>query len=208
MNVKQDWGERVVADLIAQLGRIAHGEGFVGGLTPAQWSVLRYLSRANRFSRTVSAFAEYHATTRGTASQTIKSLVNQGYLTRTRSERDGRSARLDVTEKGKTALADDPFEILARAAGVLSPTARGSLERALQRMVRHVAQEYGKCPFGTCPSCLYLRGDGSCAEGGPPYECGLLDEPLEEAELDQVCVNFEPGRNSAMKRTYAEERPQ
>jgi DNA-binding MarR family transcriptional regulator len=207
MNTKPDVGERVVAELISQLGRIAHGEGFVGGLTPAQWSVLRYLSRANRFSRTVSAFAEFHGTTRGTASQTVKSLVNRGYLIRTRSRRDGRSVRFDLTGKGEKALADDPFEILARAAGVLSPTARGSLERALQRMVRHVAQEYGKCPFGTCPSCRYLRGDGSCVEGRSPYECGSLDEPLEEAELDQVCVNFEPGRNSAMKWT-AEERPQ
>jgi DNA-binding MarR family transcriptional regulator len=208
MSVKQDWGERVVADLIAQLGRIAHGEGFVSGLTPAQWAALRYLSRANRFSRTVSAFAEYHATTRGTASQTIKSLVNQGYLTRTRSERDGRSARLDVTEKGKTALADDPVDILIDAAGTLSSTARMSLKSALERMVRHVAEVYGKCQFGICPSCLYLRGDGSCAEGKPPYECGFFNEPLVEAELDRLCVNFEPGRNSAMKRTFAEDRPQ
>jgi DNA-binding MarR family transcriptional regulator len=208
MSTKPDLGEGGVAELISQLGWIAHGEGFVGGLTPAQWSVLRYLSRANRFSRTVSAFAEFHGTTRGTASQTVKSLVSRGYLIRTRSRRDGRSVRFDLTGKGEKALADDPFEILARAAGVLSPTARGSLERALQRMVRHVAQEYGKCPFGTCPSCRYLRGDGSCVEGRPPYECGSLDEPLEEAELDQVCVNFEPGRNAAMKRTFAEERPQ
>ncbi len=193
MSAKPDLAERVVADLIAQLGRIAHGEGFVGGLTPAQWSALRYFSRANRFSRTVSAFAEFHATTRGTASQTVKSLVNQGYLTRMRSERDGRSARLDMTHKGKAALADDPFEILAGAARALSPTARSNLESALERMVRHVAREYGRCLFGMCPSCMHLRGDGSCVAGRPPYECGFLDEPLENDELDQLCVNFAPG---------------
>ncbi len=208
MSTKPDVGDSVVAELISQLGWIAHGEGFVGGLTPAQWSVLRYLSRANRFSRTVSAFAEFHGTTRGTASQTVRSLVNRGYLTRTRSQRDGRSVRLDLTEKGKKALADDPFKILVGAARALSPTARSSLERALERMVRHVAQEYGRCPFGTCPSCLHLRGDGSCVEGRPPYQCGFLDAPLEEAELDQICVSFEPRQNSAMKRTSAEERPQ
>jgi len=207
MSTKPDVGDSVVAELISQLGWIAHGEGFVGGLTPAQWSVLRYLSRANRFSRTVSAFAEFHGTTRGTASQTVRSLVNRGYLTRTRSQRDGRSVRLDLTEKGKKALADDPFAILVRAARALSLTARSSLERALERMVRHVAQEYGRCPFGTCPSCLHLRGDGSCVEGRPPYQCGFLDAPLEEAELDQICVSFEPRQNSAMKRTSAEERP-
>jgi DNA-binding MarR family transcriptional regulator len=205
---KHESSDRALAELVAQLGRIAYGEGFVDGLTPAQWTALRYYARANRFSRTVSAFAEFHATSRGTASQTVKSLVNQGYLTRTRSERDGRSARLDVTEKGKAALADDPLEILVGAAQALSPTARMSLESALERMVRYVARERGRCPFGMCPSCLHLRGDGSCVKGRPPYECGFLDEPLEEAELDRVCVNFEPGRNSPMKRTFAEERPQ
>jgi len=89
---------RGVAELVVQLGRIAHGYGYTEGLTPAQWSALRYLSRANRFSRTVSAFAEFHATTRGTASQTVKCLVARGYLSRTRSPRDGRSARLQVTD--------------------------------------------------------------------------------------------------------------
>ena len=71
---------RTIAELVVQLGRITHGHGYTEGLTPAQWSALRYLSRANRFSRTVSAFAEFHATTRGTASQTVKCLVAQGYL--------------------------------------------------------------------------------------------------------------------------------
>ena len=208
MRTKPEAGESLVAELISRLGRIAHGEGFVGGLTPAQWSVLRYLSRANRFSRTVSAFAEFHGTTRGTASQTVKGLVSRGYLIRTRSRRDGRSIRLDLTEGGKKALVDDPFEILASAARALSPTAHSGLQRALQHMVRQVAREYRRCPFGTCPSCRYLRGDGFCVDGGPPYECGCLEEPLEAAELDQVCVNFAPGRNSAMPRSYAEERPQ
>ncbi len=193
MSAKPDLGERVVADRIAQLGRIARGEGFIGGLTPAQWSALRYFSRANRFSRTVSAFAEFHATTRGTASQTVKSLVNQGYMTRTRSERDGRSTRLAMTHKGEAALADDPFEILAGAARALSPTARSNLESALERMVRHVAREYGRCLFGMCASCMHLRGDGACVAGRAPYECGFLDEPLKNDELDQLCVNFAPG---------------
>ena len=67
---------RTLAELAAHLGRIAYGEGSEGsveGLTPAQRTALRYFSKANRFSRTVSAFAEFHATTRGTASQTVKS---------------------------------------------------------------------------------------------------------------------------------------
>ncbi len=192
--------ERIVAELVAQLGRIAHGEGLASGLTPAQWTVLRYFARANRYSRTVSAFAEFHATTRGTASQTIKSLVNRGYLVRKRSKRDGRSARLGLTGKGTAMLADDPFEALVRAARSLSPTARISLRGTLERMLGHVVQERGSCHFGMCPTCAHLRADGRSTKGKSPYECGLVDEPLEEAELGQLCVNFEPGQSSGVKR--------
>ena len=89
---------RVIADLVLRLGYIASGDGLTERLTPAQWSALSYFARANRFSRTPSAFAEFRGTTRGTASQTIKSLIAQGYLKQTRSEADRRSIRLDLTD--------------------------------------------------------------------------------------------------------------
>ncbi len=57
--------EQAVAELMEQLGHCACSEAFSAGLNPAQWSALRYFQRANRFSRTVSAFAQYHGTTRG-----------------------------------------------------------------------------------------------------------------------------------------------
>lgn len=196
--------ERAVAERIAHLGRIAHGDGFVAGLTPAQWTALRYFASANRFSRTPSAFAEFHGTTRGTASQTNESLVARGYLVRTRSEADGRSTRLDLTDRARAILADDPFEVLVRAAGALPPGARGQLANALERMLGHAARERSKRPFGSCTSCEHLEGDGCCREGKPPYRCGYVGEPLAEAELQQLCINFAPGRNSAMKRAFAE----
>src|SRR6476469_6003032 len=82
MAQQRDIGGRAAADLVLRLSRAALGEGFVEALTSAQWTAPRYFSRANRFSRTVSAFAEFHATTRGTASQTVKSLIKPGYLAR------------------------------------------------------------------------------------------------------------------------------
>lgn len=199
--------DRAVAEIIHQLGRLAYGEGFVAGLTPAQWTALRYFARANRFSRTVSAFAGFHATTRGTASQTIKSLVAQGYLSRIRSTKDGRSARLDVTTKGHCILSDDPFEALVRAVGAVPPGVRPKLATSLERMLGYVARERGQLPFGACPTCKHLVDERPCPQDQPRYECGLFGEPLAEGELEQMCVNFEPGRISAMRRVLNEGSP-
>ncbi len=183
--------DRSVAELVTQLGRYAYGATPAAGLTPAQWTALRYFSRANRFSRTVSAFAEFHATTRGTASATVKSLVQGRYLKRTRSSSDGRSARLDVTSKARRILSNDPFQRLTRAADALSTTARRALTRGLDRMLGELAQDLDKPRFGVCTDCRHLCGDGYCLQGQPPYECGLLNEPLAEPEIGQLCVNFE-----------------
>ncbi len=182
---------RSVAELVTQLGRYAYGATPAAGLTPAQWTALRYFSRANRFSRTVSAFAEFHATTRGTASATVKSLVQGRYLKRTPSSSDGRSAQLDVTSKARRILSNDPFQRLTRATDVLSTTTRRAVTRGLDRMLGELAQDLDKPRFGVCTDCRHLCGDGCCLQGQPPYECGLLNEPLAEPEIGQLCVNFE-----------------
>jgi DNA-binding MarR family transcriptional regulator len=190
---------RAIAELVFHLGRIASGEGLVEGLTAAQWAVLRYFARANRFSRTPSAFATFHATTRGTASQTIKSLETQGYLTRMRSEDDRRSVRLILTEKARGILANDPIESLVRAANSLPPGVQGNFTSALQRMLGQVAQERGKPAFGTCTSCQYLESGVCGQEGQTPYACGFTSESLLLEELDGVCINYVSGNPITVK---------
>jgi DNA-binding MarR family transcriptional regulator len=185
---------RVIVELILHLGRIASREALVEGLTPAQWAALRYFARANRFSRTPSAFAEFHGTTRGTASQTIKGLEAQAYLTRMRSAADGRSARIDLTDKASAILAHDPLEALVRAADALPASARGHFANGLQRMLGQVTRERGKPPFGTCASCEHLETDGCSREGKAPYACGFASEPLLVQELDDLCINFVLGK--------------
>ena len=190
---------RVIAELVLHLGHMASGEGLVKGLTPTQWTALRYLARANRFSRTPSAFAAFHGTTRGTASQTIKNLETQGYLTRLRSEADRRSTRLDLTDKARAVLVNDRFDAVVRAADTLPPSVRGHFADALQRMLGQVASESGKPPFGTCASCKHLEGDGCCWEEQMSYACGFASGPLLLEELDELCIYFAPGKPMAMK---------
>lgn len=176
--------ERRVAELALQLGRAAYGESSAASLTPAQWMALRFFARANRFSRTVSAFADFHATTRGTASQTVKSLVARGFLTRTRSARDGRSTTFDLTEKSRRQMDDDPFEAVVRAAESLPARERSRTESALRGMLQKLAVARDKPAPGSCGLCGHLARSG--AQG---FRCRLLDEALAAREVDQLCVH-------------------
>jgi DNA-binding MarR family transcriptional regulator len=190
---------RAIAELVFHLGRMASGEGLVEGLSAAQWAALRYFSQANRFSRTPSAFAAFHGTTRGTASQTIKSIETQGYLTRVRSKDDRRSVRLVLTDKARGVLANDPFESLVRATDSLPPSVHGHFANALQRMLDQVSQEKGNPPFGTCTSCRHLESNGCSREGQTLYTCGFASEQLLLEELNGVCINFIPAKTILVK---------
>ena len=185
---------RAIAELVLHLGRIASAETLVDGLTPVQWAGLRYFARANRFSRTPSAFAAFHGTTRGTASQTIKNLEAQGFLARIRSDTDRRSVHLVLTEKARTILENDLFETLVRAVDTLPLGARGQFANALQRVLGHVALERGLPTFGNCASCTHLEGDDCSRKGREPYACGFSGEPLRLEELDGICINFVQGK--------------
>ena len=56
---------RETAELLLQVGRLVQAEGYDGELSPTQWMALRFFSRANPFSRTPSAFAEFQVPSTG-----------------------------------------------------------------------------------------------------------------------------------------------
>ena len=144
---------RETAELLLLVGRLVQTECYDGELSPAQWMALRFLARANSFSRTPSAFAEFQATTRGTASQAIKALEAGGYLVRQRSKADGRSVSLRLTNKGKKALARDPFEVLVRAVDKLDAKERTAIHHALHQVLTTVAASGAlRCLPGLCVS--------------------------------------------------------
>lgn len=198
--------ERTVAEMVIQLGRAGCCEG-PGGLTAAQWTALRYFARANRFSRTVSAFAGFHATTKGTASQTVKSLVGRQLLTRTPSERDGRSATLDLTSAGQALLAQDPFQTLVDAVARLPRQQRRDVAAGLAQVLENLARESGRRRFGACKDCFYFCG--ADAPGQPAvFTCRLVQEPLDRNETAQICFNFRSeAREEEGEETSAEAEP-
>ncbi len=183
--VKKPDNEAHVADLVLQLGRAAYADCAASGLTQAQWMALRFFARANRFSRNVSGFADFHATTRGTASQTVKSLVEQGYLERTRSDKDGRSARFDLTPLADDKLAEDPMGDLVRAVGTLNARQKEQAAKSLQQIMISLARGRGGTMLGACTLCGHLQI-------GDTFHCRLMQESLEASEFEQLCARFMP----------------
>ena len=179
------------AERIVHLARLAQGVGGEWGLTPAQWTALRFFSRANRFSRTPSAFSEFHATTRGTASQTVKSLVSMGLLERHRSDTDRRSARFEVTEAGQAALRDDPLQALVAALEALPEATRTQFAATLGEVTERLARDRDAPQFGTCGDCCHLEYDPQTGSGG---YCRCEGAMLGAEELEALCVEFAPGR--------------
>jgi len=186
---------RETAELLLQVGRLVQAEGYDGELSPAQWMALRFFARANPFSRTPSAFAEFQATTRGTATQAIKALEAGGYLVRRPFKTDGRSVSLRLTSKGKKALARDPFEVLVRAVDSLGARERTAMHRALHQVLSTLATSGTHRRFGVCQDCTYF-GREMCgnlpSSGTSAAECLFLGVPIQPEDVGLLCVHFQP----------------
>lgn len=129
-------GARATAEVIAQVLRTTSSLAFSNGLNPAQWAAIRYFAQAAPNARSVVAFARYHRTTKGTASQTIAALLKKGLLDRQRSERDRRTASLELTAQGRILLNDDPLNELAYAVSLLDEDEHAVLVRSLDKILR------------------------------------------------------------------------
>jgi DNA-binding MarR family transcriptional regulator len=186
---------RETAELLLLVGRLVQADGYEGELSPAQWMALRFFARANSFSRTPSAFAEFQATTRGTASQAIKVLEAGGYLVRQRSHADGRSVTLRLTDKGHEVVARDPFEILVRAVDSLKAQQQTAMRDALHHVLTTIAASGTHRHFGVCQDCAYLGGEmysDSTGASRSALKCLLFDVPIEPEDAGLLCVHFQP----------------
>lgn len=173
------------AQLIERLGKALRAADHAAGLAPAQWEALRYLARANRFSRTPAALAEYAGATRGTISQTLIALEAKGYVRKIASQRDGRSVDLQLTNTGRGLIAgDDPMIDLAHDIDAVGDAS--ALADALEETLRTALVRREQRRFGQCQTCRHFRADAHA--GKSPHHCALIDEPLSAAESELICI--------------------
>lgn len=175
-----------IAELLDRLGRATHALQFVNGLNPAQWEALRFLGRANRYSRSPSSLSDYLGTTKGTTSQTLRALESKGYVTRCRDCNDRRGVSLELTESGRALLASDPMREIERAVGGLSGICVDALAEGLSQVLDRIRSRCRQGVFGVCEQCSHLVASGEAAT----TQCGLTGEALSNEESRQLCVNF------------------
>lgn len=177
--------ETAVANLLDRIGRLVSRNDRAEGLPPVQWEVLRYLARANRFSRTASAVTAYLGQTKGTVSQTLTTLQTKGLIRKQEDRKDRRSKQLVVSAKGKRTLAKDPLLEVTGAIGELPKNSSQELATGLEALLMGMLEARGRQPFGQCNKCVHFARDHA---DGAPYYCQLLDESLSDKDSVKICA--------------------
>lgn len=179
-------------DLLMQAGNTWYFDSTRQGLRDRDWMALRFLARANRFSRTPSALAQFVGVTRATASQMVKDLEGKSYLERRRSPQDKRSVTLAVTLQGERILAGDPIKPLVNAIFALEIGAnnfRDILRQILDRLDTTQRSHHAD----TCKDCIFLAKQAPelPANTQAEFTCRSFRAAITKGEIDLLCFNFE-----------------
>ena len=172
--------------MIGRLARIVAHDGHAAGLPPVQWEALRYLARANRFSRTPGALTAYLGATKGTVSQTLMALQRARLVDKSADPADRRAVRLELTAQGAAMLAPDEMTRFEQALAAIAPALQKSLHDGLASLLKaRIAQDGGR-PFGICRDCRHFAAGEGASESS--HFCRLLKVPLTEADAGKICV--------------------
>jgi len=164
---------------------------------------LRFLNRANRFSRTPSALAGFIGATRATASQIVKTLESKSFLVRKPSHEDKRSVVLHVTAQGEKCLNQhDPINHVLNAVTALGTDECLRLRDSLREILNHLDAAHQRLDASICRDCMFLAerspGVGPAAAKGratAEFMCRLYRAPVSLEETELLCTSFERTRD-------------
>ena len=179
-----------VFDLIERIGALLRSElrrlGAPQGLEPVHLQALAYLARANRYSDTPIAVAEFLGLTKGNVSQRLIALEKAGLLRRRHDRDDARVVHLVPTAKAQALLGALSPPPAWRTAMTATGDRREDLEAGLTVLLSALQSANGRRTFGQCRSCRFLQHkDGA-------FTCGLTRDPLEPDHTLRICREHEP----------------
>lgn len=173
--------------LMERLGNLTQASlrtaGQLHGLQPVPLLVLSFLAKANRYSDTPAAVADYLGLSRAAISQTLGLLEERGLIERTQDEVDRRVWRLRLTLGGRSVVDDIlPPADWSAAVERLGSEEAARLESGLESLLRAMQRANGSRSFGECRSCRHFLSD----KGGG-NRCGLTQEPLSSSQIVRIC---------------------
>lgn len=145
--------------------------------------IVQYLSNCNRYSNTAQALSEYFGQTKGSISQTISNLEENGLLKKSQDRNDKRVYHLELTAKGK--------QLSERIHKYLNFNDLGTEEtlQAFKKMLSNFQKKNDFKSFGVCSTCKYNQ-----PTDGNKFRCGLTEELLSKSEASQICREHEASR--------------
>lgn len=170
INVVSQWLERLSAVHRNLMRRFANEEG----LQLVHVEIMQYLSVSNRYSDTTQAISVYLGQTKGSISQSLSLLEDQGFVKRTQDKIDKRIFHLSLTAKGSG--------VTHRMFASIDLEGAEKLEPALKTLLTSIQKKNGLRGFGTCISCRFNQNPGKNI-----FVCGLTKEKLSLEDTKKIC---------------------
>src|SRR5258707_6810397 len=127
-------------------------------LQPVHLQALTYISKANRYSNTPQALADYLGLTKGTVSQTLLLLDRRGLIERFEHDIARRVVRLRLSSPGERYLAESqPALAWQNATRNISPNRIRNATSALREALMTLQEDNEGTTFGACQTCTWCQ---------------------------------------------------
>ena len=181
----------VLLELVERLGNLMRSElrrcGADEALQPVHLQALIYLSKANRYSNTPQALAQYLGLTKGTVSQTLLLLDRRGLIERFEDDIDRRVVRLRLSSAGERLLSDsEPMLAWQNATRNISPNRIRNAVSALREALVTMQDDNEGKSFGACNTCAHCQKLSQRI-----YRCGQMGDRLSGPETRKLCWIYE-----------------
>ena len=148
------------------------------GLQLVHVEILQYLSACNRYSDTTQVISEYLGQTKGSISQSLGNLEENGFIKKTQDKIDKRVFHLSLTVNGQS--------VVQRMTKTIDLDGAEKQEPALKKILASLQKRNGLRGFGICQSCRYNQSTGPNS-----FVCGLTNEKLSSTDMKKLCKEHE-----------------
>ena len=182
----------MLLELVERLGNLMRTEHRKSGtdesLQPVHLQALVYLSKANRYSNTPQALADYLGLTKGTVSQTLLLLDRRGLIERFEDDIDRRVVRLRLSSAGDQFLYESqPTLAWTNATRNISPNRIRNATSALREALVTLQEDNEGTVFGVCSNCAFCQKLSQRI-----YRCGQMGDRLSGPETRKLCRVYQP----------------